>query len=146
LKGSDTTLIITADHGQIDTPRSKVIFANDHPKLYETLTLPLCGEPRVAYCYVHPSKSKQFENYVKDKLDYCCELYRSEDLIKRGMFGLYKPNDKLFDRVGDYILIMKDNYFIKDSLLGESLNFFKGNHGGLSEDEMLVPLVLVNKY
>lgn len=144
IKKTGTTMIITSDHGQIDTPKSKMIFINDHLKLYETLTLPLCGEPRVAYCYVHPSKSKQFESYVKNKLDHCCELYRSEDLIKRGIFGLYKPSDKLFDRVGDYILIMKDNYFIKDSLLGESLNSFKGNHGGLSEDEMLVPLVLVD--
>ncbi|MFZ2970614.1 MAG: alkaline phosphatase family protein [Minisyncoccia bacterium] len=89
LKGTETTLIITSDHGLIDTPRSKIIFVNDHPDLYETLTLPLCGEPRAAYCYVRPSKARQFEGYVKEKLGHCCELYKSEDLIKRGMFGLF---------------------------------------------------------
>lgn len=146
LEGTQTALIITADHGLIDTPRSKMFFVNDHPELYETLALPLCGEPRAAYCYVRPAKAKQFERYVKNKLRYCCKLYKSEDLIKKGMFGLFPPNDKLFDRVGDYILIMKDDYFIKDMLLKESLNIFKGNHGGLSREEMLVPLILADKH
>lgn len=145
LKGTQTSLIITADHGLIDTPRSKMIFANDHPELYETLALPLCGEPRAAYCYVRPFKTKQFEHYVKNKLSYCCELYRSDDVIKKGMFGLFNMNMKLADRVGDYVLIMKDNYFMKDMLLKENLNIFKGNHGGLSKEEMLVPLVLIDK-
>lgn len=146
LKGTETTLIITSDHGLIDTPRSKVIFVNDHPGLYKTLTLPLCGEPRAAYCYVRPSKTKQFESYIKEKLGHCCELYKSEDLIKRKMFGLYEPSDKLFDRIGDYVLIMKEDYSIKDMLMKENVNFNKGNHGGSSAEEMLVPLVVVNKY
>ncbi len=146
MKGTDMTLIIVSDHGLIDTPKEKMIFANDHPELYEALTLPLCGEPRVAYCYVHPSKTNRFESYVKEKLGYCCDLHKSEDLIKKGMFGLFDPNEKLFDRVGDYVILMKGNYTIKDKLLNEKINIFKGNHGGLSEEEMLVPLVLVNKY
>lgn len=143
MRGTNTTLIITADHGLIDTPKEKVIFLEDHPKLYETLTLPLCGQARVAYCYVHPAKVKQFEKYVKEKLNYCCELYKSEDLIKRGFFGLFKPSEKLFDRIGDYALIMKENYIIKDKLLKEKIDVFIGNHGGVSKEEMFVPLVVI---
>jgi len=46
----------------------------DHPDLEKTLVLPLCGEPRVAYCYVHPDKTGQFERYVRNELSaqrYC---------------------------------------------------------------------------
>lgn len=141
LKGSNTAVIVTADHGQIDTEKSKVIFIQDHPKLYETLTMPLCGEPRFAYCYVHPCKAKQFEEYIKNNLDYCCEVYKSVDLLNKGVFGLFEPNKNLIDRIGDYILVMKENYIIKDYLLTEKTTFNIGNHGGISEDEMFVPLI-----
>lgn len=144
LKGTNTALIITADHGQIDTEKSKVIFVQDHPKLYETLTMPLCGEPRLAYCYVHPDKAKQFEDYIKNNLDYCGELHKSIDLLNNGVFGLFNANKNLADRIGDYILVMKDNYIIKDYLLTEKIKFNIGNHGGTSEDEMFVPLIRFN--
>lgn len=143
LKGTNSTLLITADHGLIDTTKSKIIYLQDHPKLYETLTLPLCGEPRVAYCYVHPDKVNQFEDYVKTKLDYCCEVYKSIDLINKGFFGLFEMHKMLKERIGDYILIMKENYIIKDILLKEKSDLLIGNHGGKSKEEMFVPLIWI---
>jgi hypothetical protein len=38
---------------------------------------------------------------------------------------------------------MKDNYAIKDLVLGETRNEWIGHHGGMSEDEMFVPLVII---
>ena len=143
IKGTNTTLIITADHGLIDTKKEKVIFIDDHPKLIECLTLPLCGETRFAYCYVRPSKTKQFENYIKTRLSKYCEVYKSEELINKGLFGLYKHNEKLHDRVGDYILVLKDNYILREEVMGEKRSFLIGNHGGLSKDELYVPLIVV---
>jgi hypothetical protein len=54
------------------------------------------------------------------------------------------PNKKLFDRVGDYILVMKENYILKDVLLGEHENKNIGHHGGVSKEEMYVPLIVFN--
>ena len=76
---------------------------------------------------------------------HACYLYKSNDLIKKNYFGLFKPNKKLFDRVGDYTLIMKENYVILDSILGEKRCFHIGNHGGVSKQEMYVPLVIIKK-
>jgi len=139
----DTKFIIVSDHGQIDTEKSKIIRLENHPKFLETLTLPLCGESRCAYCYVHPSKIKQFKEYIKNNFSQICEVHKSQDLIQKGYFGLFKPNHKLFDRVGDYILIMKENYIVKDFILGEKKAINIGNHGGMSREEMLVPLILI---
>lgn len=123
LKGTNTALIVTADHGLIDTTeKPKIILLQNHPKLVETLTMPLSGESRAAYCYVHPQKTQQFEKYIKDNLDFCCQLYKSIDLLDKGVFGLFKPNKNLIDRIGDYILVMKENYIIKDFLLTEKKN------------------------
>jgi hypothetical protein len=37
-------------------------------------------------------------------------------LINDNFYGLGEVNKKLFDRVGDYVLIMKDNYVLRDTL------------------------------
>lgn len=144
LKGSDTTLIITADHGLIDTDKSKTIFLNDYPDIYDMLSLPLCGEPRTVYCYVHPHKTAEFESLVKKKLEFCCDLYESSALLEKGAFGLYEAHSMLKHRIGDYTLIMKDNYIIRDKLFNERKIAMIGNHGGISEDERYVPLILID--
>jgi hypothetical protein len=54
-----------------------------------------------------------------------------------------RPEPRLFDRIGDYVLIMKENYIIKDFVLGETEKFHIGNHGGVSKEEMLVPLIVI---
>ncbi len=138
----NTTVIITADHGFIDTTKSRVINLDRHPKLKECLSMPLSGEARLAYCYVHPSKAKQFESYVKRNLKHACDLVTSEQLVRRGYYGLGRPNPKLHDRIGDYVLVMKENYIIKDRLVHHEFEYHTGNHGGVSADEMLVPLIV----
>ncbi|MBN1645533.1 alkaline phosphatase family protein [Candidatus Woesearchaeota archaeon] len=139
----DTTLIVTADHGLLDTPRNKYIFLEDHPKLKETLTLPICSEWRMPYFYVRPSRAKQFEQYIKTKLKSQCTYITVDEMIKRNYFGLGKPNPKLFDRVGDYILLMKENWAFKDTVLGGKDKQARANHAGLSKEEMFVPLVVI---
>jgi predicted AlkP superfamily pyrophosphatase or phosphodiesterase len=144
LKDNNVVIIVTADHGVINTKEDhKIIKLENHPKLTETLELPLSGEPRVVYCYVKPHKVRQFENYVKTKLRNVCELYKSEELIRKNYFGLHKTNEKLKDRVGDYILIMKDNFIMKDLVLGEDRKIFIGNHGGVNKEEIFVPLIVI---
>ena len=141
---NDTTLIITSDHGFISAEEEHVIKLEDHPKLKECLTMPFCGDSRVIYCYVHPSKTKQFEDYLKHNLSKYCDFYKSQELIDKNYFGLFEPNPKLFDRVGDYVLICKKNYIIKDLLENEEREKNIGHHSGISEDEMLVPLIVIN--
>lgn len=145
LEGTNTCLIVTADHGLIDSPKSKTVLLDKHPKLKECLSMPLCGEPRAPYCYVRPAKIKQFENYVKTKLKHCCQLLKSSDAIKKGLFGLHKPHPKLEERVGDYVLLMKESYMLRDQLLKEEMTSFIGVHGGLSKEEMYVPLIVIDE-
>lgn len=144
VRETNTLLIITADHGMKDTPKQKRILLDEHPQLKETLTLPLCGESRTAYCYVHPSKTKEFEKYVKTRLKKACTLHKSKSLIKKNYFGLFTPNKRTLQRIGDYVLITKNNYTIKDWVLGEKKYCNKSSHGGTSKEEMHVPLILID--
>ena len=144
LKESNSTILITSDHGLVDTETMDRISLEEHPEIAEVLTLPLCGEPRAAYCYVHPANVKRFRDYVISNLSDYCTMHNSRDLIRRHFFGLHEPNPRLFDRIGDYVLIMKDNYVLKDFVLGETAHFLKANHGGVSKEEMYVPLITVH--
>ena len=146
IKGTNTLLLVVADHGFIDSTPKTEIWIEDIAGLKECLTIPLAGEMRVRDVFVRPSKVKKFDNIVKTKLSKICWCYKGEQLIKDNFYGLGKPNRKLIDRVGDYVLIMKENYILRDKLANykKPMKFYKGCHGGVSSDEMFVPLVLVN--
>jgi len=141
IAGSDTLVLAVADHGFVDSPAAACVELADHEELAATLTMPLCGERRVAYCYVRSGQEAAFEHYARTRLDHCAELYRSADLIAQGWFGLGPANPRLAERVGDYTLVMKEDYTIKDWILGEPRCLTMGVHGGVSAAEMYVPLV-----
>jgi len=142
IAGTDTAVIAAADHGFIDSPKAARIELEDHPELAQTLMLPLCGERRVAYCYVWPGQEAAFEHYVQTRLAHCASLYRSRDLIAQGWFGLGPANPRLAERIGEYTLVMKDDYTIKDWIPGERRHLTLGVHGGVSAAEMHVPLIV----
>jgi arylsulfatase A-like enzyme len=142
IRGTETTVIVTADHGFIDSAAESHIELETHPRLAETLTLPLSGERRVAYCYVHAGKERQFEDYVASELSEQAMLYSSEKLLEGGWFGLGEAHPGLRDRIGDYTLVMKDRWTIKDWIFGEHRHEQIGVHGGVSDAEMHVPLII----
>jgi predicted AlkP superfamily pyrophosphatase or phosphodiesterase len=144
MAGTETLVIATADHGLIDSGEAFEIDLDDHPTLSDTLALPLCGERRAAYCYVRPDRRDAFEDYVRQELAGYVTLWPSHDLIDQGYFGLGAPHPRLRDRVGDYTLVAKDNYVVKDWLFAERHYAQIGVHGGLSEQELYVPLILAS--
>jgi len=146
INNKDFVIIITSDHGLIDFNRKKIIKLENHPELLKMLVVPLCGEARVAYCYVRPDKARAFEKYVEQHLKKYCWVYKSKKLAKDGWFGPFSESSRFLDRIGDYTLIMKNNYIIQDKILGEPAmaHFFKACHGGVSEKEMYVPLIVID--
>ncbi len=142
LEGSDTTVVLTADHGFVDVPAERRIDLADHPTLAAMLLRPLCGEPRAAYCYVKPGREKDFEEYIATRLAAQAEAYPSAELVARGWFGNGSRHSRFMERIGDYTLVMRENYAIKDWLPGEKRYVNIGMHGGVSADEMWVPLVV----
>jgi hypothetical protein len=143
-RGSDSTVVLTADHGFIDTTSATRLDLGDHPRLADTLVLPLCGEGRAVYCYVDPAKRALFEAYVAEEFGDFCVAVDKEQMLANGYFGLGEPHPRLAERIGHYVLLMKDNFVLRDRLLGEAQRpVHVGVHGGVSAAEMHVPLALV---
>ena len=142
IEGADATVVVTGDHGIIDSGPGQLIELDAHPRLARMLLLPLCGERRVAYCYVQPGQGAAFEDYVANELGPYADCHASNKLIDRGYFGLGVPHPRLAERIGHYTLVMKDRYVIKDWVVGEHRHTHVGVHGGTSEEEMYVPLIV----
>jgi predicted AlkP superfamily pyrophosphatase or phosphodiesterase len=143
-EGTDTLILLTADHGQVDPPAHRRIDLADHPALADCLSLPLCGEPRIAYCYLRAGMEQVFDDYVTEHLGDAVLLYTAQELVDSGLFGTGAPHAELDRRVGDRALLMRKDYAIRDWLPHERRFNMVGMHGGLSRDEMLVPLVMAD--
>jgi hypothetical protein len=140
--GNDTLLLTTADHGFVDSGPDHCIWLHDYADLARMLAQPLCGEPRAAYCYVHPQYRDEFTVEVGSALEGAMQVVASANLIEQGYFGLGEPHPALHRRIGDFTLLAQKAYSIKDSVEGERQYMQIGVHGGNSDAELYVPLVV----
>ena len=136
--GSDTILVLTADHGFIDCPPEESLELT--PELSSLLRFPLCGERRVAFCHVHDQEvfSRKAKKYFGNRAD----IRPSRELQDEGWFGPGRAHPRFAQRIGDVALLMRGRGTVKDWVPGESRHLHIGNHGGTSEDEMHIPLVV----
>jgi len=142
LAGRAVTLLVSADHGQIDNPAGHTIDINRYPAIADTLALPLCGEPRAAFCYLRHGYEKQFLDAVERLIGDRCEVVASAKVLSEGLFGLGTPHPQLASRIGDYLLLPYDGWVVRDRLPAEKAFSQLGVHGGLSHDELYVPLIV----
>ena len=139
LKGTDSALVATADHGFIDAPAEQNI---EWPAaLAPMMRFPLCGERRVVYCHVHAPR--EFMERARECFDGRADVMPSAQLVDEGWFGPGTPHPRLKERIGDVAIVMRDRYTVKDWVPGEARWLHIGNHGGTHEDEMMIPFIVV---
>jgi hypothetical protein len=144
LSGTDTLVAATADHGFLDSTGSASLTLEDAPGLAGMLRFPLCGERRAAFCHVQEGRVAEFAARARDWLGDRAEVRKSAELAEEGWFGTGTPHPRLAERIGDLTLLMTGCYTVKDWTPGEPHHLHIGNHGGTSEDEMRIPLVVVH--
>jgi predicted AlkP superfamily pyrophosphatase or phosphodiesterase len=133
-----TLFLLTADHGQLDAPPERAIFWRNHPALREHLVMDFVGEARAAYLYCRNGEIDDARDYIETRLgDQFCVL-DSRDALDAGLFGNGKPAPELKHRVGDLIALARENFYWEER---EEVKM-RGRHGGLVEEEMLVPLIV----
>ena len=136
----DTSLMITADHGMIDIPPENKLSIKDFPQLTALMYKPLSGEPRVRYCFVEENNKAQFKHEFNKSLSQYAYLFESSELLEQGWFGTSDSISKPPHALGDFTIIMKDNFTLTEGL---DDSCFISMHGGTHEDEILIPLALV---
>jgi hypothetical protein len=142
LAGTDSAVILTADHGFIDCPAENALDLADCPGLEALLARPLTGERRVAFCHVLPGKHEEFAARAGAWLDSKADVLPGHVPLSEGWFGSGDLHPNIASRTGDFVLMMREPYTVKDWLPGEPRHLHIGNHGGMSVDEMYIPLVV----
>lgn len=142
IRGTNSIVILTADHGFIDSNLNDRIDIGDHPAFAKLLAHPLCGESRAAFCHVKNGCRTAFLDYIQEHFQNRMAAFESHDLIEREYFGSGDAHPSFLDRIGDYVLIMNGTATIKDWLPGEPRYTHIGVHGGVSATEMRVPLIV----
>ncbi len=133
-----TMVILAADHGQILTPVDSHYDLGSHPGLARRLHLLPTGENRMVYLHIRPGQVEAVREYVEKHFMGQFVQLDPGYAIRQGLFGPGDPHPRLTDRVGDLLLLPKGPAYL---WWGEEISPIIGRHGGLTGEEMLVPLV-----
>lgn len=141
LAGLGVDLVITADHGFIDVPPDQTLEIEAWPEIKSMLEAPLWGERRAAWCAVRPGAAADFQEAMGRRMGEAGVVLPTAGLAKVGLLGLGRPSPRLAERMGSHVLLMTRGWAVRDRVPGEADHPMTGLHGGLSADEMRVPLI-----
>ena len=144
LRAPGTLLLITADHGHIDSSPRRVVWLNDHPELLELLQAPPAGLDRAGVLYVRPGCEAEARGYAEQKLGEYTHVMGAEESVALGLYGPGEPSAVARGRIGQLLLLPRENWLLKYQNPGRDRELKTiGKHGGLTPEEMLAPLVAV---
>ena len=132
---NDTLLLITADHGHINI-RTRIL--TDYPDITECLLRMPSMEPRALNFFIKEGRQQQFEQAFRKHFGETFLLFSKNEVRKKQLLGCGNNHAKLDQMLGDYLAVAID-----DIALCNTESEHKGNHAGLTEEEMTIPLIAV---
>jgi len=142
-----TLVLVTADHGQVLAPPEELIYTNRLGKLVKAFErnpsgkpIPPWGAPRDSYMQIKKSMLGETQDYLARKFEGIATVLKTEDALKEGLFGLNGPSAKFRRRIGNLMILPHGTRTIWYRYEKEKPYDLKGHHGGLSKDEMTIPL------
>lgn len=136
----DTVLFIIADHGHIDGRNE---FIGDYPDIVDTLKWLPSLEPRALAFHVKEGKKEEFYNAFMKHFKNDFMLLSKQEVLEQQLFGNGEVHPRFEDFLGDYLAIGIGDVSIFNSR--EQADFFVGVHAGMTEDEMMIPLIIIEK-
>jgi len=148
----DVLIVISADHGQIKVDYRNGLYINLQPEFQELRCylranrrgqiLPPGGSPRDMFLYVQEEYVDRAQTLLRKMLGNRADVFRIEQLIETGLFGPDTPSEAFMSRVGNLVVLPRQDDTIWWYEKGEFELKHNGLHGGLSSDEMEIPLIL----
>ncbi len=147
----DITVILSADHGQISVTHDNLIYLDDFPIVWDNLQRNQDGElivptgsPNDVLLYIRPDRIHKVIDYLQEELADIAEVLTTEEAVKRGLFGLYHPTRRFWNRAGNVLILPFPHYQVWFAPEGKREYKQRGLHGGLSQEEMIVPFGIAN--
>ena len=135
----DVTLLVTADHGMVTVGENARVDYDTTPELSEGVR-GLAGEPRARHVHAHPGAVDDVLAAWQARL--CDRMWvgRREEAVAAGLFGPAVTPDAAA-RIGDVLAIATGDVAVVRRTTESVFSALVGQHGALTPDELLVPLL-----
>ena len=137
---SNTLLLISADHGHIDSTNIK-FYLDEY--LYSMLIRKPTNDSRCLTFKVKENKKDEFKSYFESIYSNVYDLYSKDEFLDAGFMGQSETMpSRLSDFLADFVAIAKTDYTFA---LKEKALEMKSNHAGITGEEMIIPLIVLKK-
>ncbi|WP_226012635.1 alkaline phosphatase family protein [Halomicrobium salinisoli] len=142
----ETLLLVTADHGHVNTDPERNVDLSGRERLMEALRrhadgtpIRMSGSPRNVHLHLRDGAVPEVREALSD-LD--VTAFTRDEALDRGLFGDREPSDRFRRRCGDLVVTHRDLGTWFGDVEADELDLV-GMHGGLHPEEMLVPFAAV---
>ncbi|MDK1032436.1 MAG: alkaline phosphatase family protein [Planctomycetia bacterium] len=135
-------IVITADHGEVNVPDERRFVIDEGDALLEHLRFPATGEPTVPVFHVKPGSEDAFLKAFARRFGDAFCLITAEEAESLQLLGPGPLSPVTRRRLGDFIGIAPAPAAIYFKPPDAKVTVHVGVHGGLTPDEMLIPLIL----
>lgn len=135
----DSIIIVIADHGHINCDTVKL---SDYPDIFDTLDGDIWLEGRMCSFKIKDGRDKDFEDLFNRYFGNDFILKTKDEVIEEKLFGDGIENKYFRDSLGDYFALAVGNKKFKYNI---ERKVFKSTHAGFTEDEMKIPLIIIDR-
>ncbi|MBF0288856.1 MAG: alkaline phosphatase family protein [SAR324 cluster bacterium] len=147
-----TLFVMTADHGQIGADPEEAIYLNLNSKFFGIedyiqknskgeLLVP-AGSCRDMHLYIKEDRLEEAHEFLGKRLEEKAEVYQIHELVENHLFGSLPVSSRFLSRAGNLVILPRNHnavwWYEKEKF--EQTSY--GLHGGLSQEEMEIPLML----
>lgn len=134
---SDTVLVVTADHGMVDLPDGGRIDLDANPALVEDVVV-LAGEGRLRHVFTRSGAEREVAERWRAELDDSATVLLRDDTEQ--WFGPIAPAVR--DRIGDVVVLAQGDTALMSPRLFPVELTLKGFHGGPTDAERRIPVLV----
>lgn len=144
-----TLIIVSADHGQVPVNPGETTYLNRYRGVISRLRrlksggpIPATGSARDVFLHVQTDKLEEAEGLLAERLEGSASVISVGDAVDQGLFGLNRPCRKFNERAGSTMILPHGNGTVWYREKPGFALAMRGHHGGLSKEEMTVPLAV----
>ncbi|MFB7891094.1 alkaline phosphatase family protein [Microbacterium sp. NPDC056044] len=139
-----TGVVVTSDHGMIDVPRHRHLLLEEGDELLDGVRL-IGGEPRMLHLYAEPGTADAVLARWREAEASRSWVFSRAELAASGLIGPVDP--EVAPRIGDVIVASRAGVaYYDDRLADKAPQKMVGQHGSLTDEERIVPLIRLGAF
>lgn len=139
-----TGVIVTSDHGMIDVPRHRHLLLEHGDALLDGVHL-IGGEPRMLHLYTEEGQADAVLTRWREAEASRSWVFSRSELAASGLIGTVDA--EVAERLGDVIVAARAGIaYYDDRLADKAPQKMIGQHGSLTDEERVVPLIRLGAF